>query len=958
MKYFFSSCKHYWLVVLLCGLWWLPAQKAQAQAGGCSGTDPAGQAATTGLYAEYFSRYFADDTGFFSDNANPAGLRRVEAQVNFPTAASFGDLRPISEGTAQDPDRYSLRLRGSLNIATTGTYTFYLTSDDAAYLWLDNEATAIPPNPDVALIAIQGSRPALTRTATVTLTAGRHNVQILYGDDCCENVLVWEYEGPGIARQVVPSSVLCTGLVPVPPVPQSISYSPAARAFPAGTTLSSGTPVVQAGGAAPTGFAIANVAALPAGISINSATGVLTASGSVPQGSYDVAVAVTNANGTSTFRNVFRFTVTAPLPTGCGGTDPGGQTAAAGLYSEYFSGFFDDDPNFFTGLTPGLVRTDAHINFPLEDSFGNLLPVATGSQTAPDNFSLRQRGSLYLAATGTYTFYLTADDAAYLWLDNAALASPLVLANATINNGGVHSAKTVAVTLKLSAGLHNIALLYGDKGVGNTLLLEYESADLSLARTVVPSSLFCTSVQPLLPLAVALNYSPATLRVATGRSGTSVAPTATSSSAVVEYLISNAADLPAGITINSATGQLSVSAGVAEGSYAVSVAARNSGGTAVFAQVLTVQVVAAAPVGCAGVDANSAVATSGLFVEYFPGYFNDDLTFFSSTAATRTNRTQAIDFSSAASWSEITGQQDPDGFSARFRGRILVPTTGTYTLHLTSDDAAYLWLDNAALASSPTPGTALISNSGIHEATTKSGVVNLTAGLHDILILYGEAVGPNVLRLEYESADANVSRQLVSAGSLCTTLSNAPLPVTLIRFGVQPTKTGVVTSWETSQELNSATFVVERSANGQVFEPIGRVAAAGTTQQRQLYSFTDRAPFAGQNYYRLRQLDKDGTAHLSGVVNTQWNASANGLQLTLFPNPTATGTCTVRLEQAAATATQLQVLDLTGRTVYRQQLPAASTTEHTFPTRQLRPGVYMVRVTSAQGTVTQRIEVQ
>ncbi|UOQ75643.1 PA14 domain-containing protein [Hymenobacter sp. 5516J-16] len=251
MKYFFSSCKHYWLVVLLCGLWWLPAQKAQAQADGCSGTDPAGQAATTGLYAEYFSRYFADDTGFFSDNANPAGLRRVEAQVNFPTAASFGDLRPISEGTAQDPDRYSLRLRGSLNIATTGTYTFYLTSDDAAYLWLDNEATAIPPNPDVALIAIQGSRPALTRTATVTLTAGRHNVQILYGDDCCENVLVWEYEGPGIARQVVPSSVLCTGLVPVPPVPQSISYSPAARAFPAGTTLSSGTPVVQAGGAAP-----------------------------------------------------------------------------------------------------------------------------------------------------------------------------------------------------------------------------------------------------------------------------------------------------------------------------------------------------------------------------------------------------------------------------------------------------------------------------------------------------------------------------------------------------------------------------------------------------------------------------------------------------------------------------------------------------------------------------------
>ncbi|MBX0292657.1 T9SS type A sorting domain-containing protein [Hymenobacter sp. HSC-4F20] len=935
---------------------------AYAQAA-CSGTSPDGQPATNGLYAEYFSGYFADDPGFFSDNANPASIRRVEAQVNFPNAASFGELRPTSEGTAQDPDRYSLRLRGSLNIATAGTYTFYLTADDAAYLWLDNAALALPPDPAAALINVGGTHQALTRTATITLTAGRHDVLLLYGDDCCENVLVWEYEGPGLPRQVVPTTALCTAVSSATLVPQAVLYTPASRVLPAGTTRSSAAPAVQDGGAAVTGFAIANTAELPATITINASTGVLTAAAGLAQGTYDVDVAVRNAMGTATFRNAFRFTVTPPLAGGCGGQDPAGQPASAGLYAEYFSGYFADDPTFFGGRTAGLVRTDAEVNFPNNDSFGNLLAAATGSLTDPDEFSLRQRGSLYLAAAGTYTFYLTADDAAYLWLDNAALASPLEPADATINNGGYHLSKTVAVTLELSAGLHNIALLYGDNGGNNDLVLEYESAELGLARAVVPGSLFCTATQPLLPLASALVYAPRSMRATVGMAATSVAPTVTSPSAVVEYRLANAATLPAGITIDAATGRLSVDAGVAVGTYTLDVAVRNAGGQAVFSRAFALEVAVQAPAGCAGLDGSGTVASSGLYAEVFPGYFNDDPAFFTNTTPSLRRATQAIDFGTA-SWGDLTGvaggtAQNPDQFSARLRGRIQVPAAGTYTFYLTSDDASFLWLDGAALATTPTVASALINNGGLHLEATQSATVTLTAGLHDVLLLYGDNGGLNTLRLEYESAAAGVTRQLVPAGGLCTTLSNAPLPVTLTRFGVQAAKAGVVVSWETSLELNSAAFVVERSANGQVFEAVGRVAAAGTTQRRQQYTFTDRAPFSGLSYYRLRQLDQDSTAHLSDVAPVRWSKASNGLQLVLFPNPTATGTCTVRLEQAAAVPAQLQVLDLTGRLVYAQSLASSQANpEHRFSTRHLQKGVYLVRVTSAQGTVTQRLEVQ
>ena len=949
-----------WLLVVVC---WPTLVSVQAQPTGCTGTSPGGQPADNGLYAEYFSGYFADDPAFFTDNSHPASLIRTDAQVNFAANNSFGDLLPIAGGTAQDPDRFSLRLRGSLTITTAGDYTFYLTSDDAAYLWLDDDALALPAALSTALVDNGGGHSSLTRSATVTLPAGRHNVLILYGEDCCDNVLVWEYEGPGITRQVVPASVLCTSVVPLPLAPQAITYTPATRALPTGTSRSSGVPAVQDGGAAVTGFTVTNAGALPAGITINAITGVLTAAASVAQGTYDVDVAVSNANGTSSFRSAFRFLVTAPLPGGCGGPDPAGEPASAGLYAEYFSGYFADDPGFFTTLTPGLVRTDPQVNFAASNSFGNLLPVATGTTQDPDEFSLRLRGSLYLATTGSYTFYLTADDAAYLWLDNNALALPAVRPDALIDNGGYHPATTVAVTVTLGAGLHNVLLLYGDNGLGNSLVLEYESTGLGISRQVVPGTLFCTSVQPLLPPPAALGYSPKSLRLVVGTSATSAAPTVTSASAVVEYAITNTTDLPTGITINVATGQVTANATVPEDSYQLNIAARNAGGSAVFARSLSVQVVPPAPAGCSGLDAGGRPASSGLYAEFFPGYFNDDPAFFNTTTPAQGRNVEVLDFSSPESWGDLTGAaggtpEDPDGFSARFKGRIRIAVAGTYTFYLTADDGAFLWLDNAALASTPAIAQALIQNGGQHPEATEQASIYLSAGLHDILVLYGENAAFNSLKLEYASAEAGVARQLTPTAGLCSSSSNAPLPVTLVRFGAQPQDVDVALSWETAQELNSASFEVERSANGQVFEVLGQVAAAGTTTQRQRYSFTDRAPLSGINYYRLRQLDLDGTAHLSGVVVVQWGGAVV-TQLRLFPNPSPNGEVTVELTQPISVAATVEVLDMRGAVVHRQLVPAATHPQEVpLKLRKLPIGIYLLRLITPTGITTRRLMLQ
>jgi hypothetical protein len=943
--------------LLICLLWLTGIGSALAQAPGCGSPDPAGNPSVPGLYAEYYAGYFNDAATYFTNAAAPAGLQNVVPQVNFATNASFGDLTAVSTGTAVNPDYFSLRLRGSLNVLTAGDYTFYLTADDAAFLWLDGAALALPANNAAATIDNGQAHGTVTVAATVTLSAGLHSLLIHYGDALADNVLVLEYDGPGTGgRQVVPASVLCTSLLPGGP-PQAVAYA-AGPVVVQGTTGSTAVPTVQDGGAPVTQFALAG--AVPAGFTIDAATGVVTAAATVALGTYFLDVAATNANGTSTFQRVVSFRVVPAAPAGCTGSDPGGQPGASGLYAEYYHGYFNDALTYMSTNSPGLTRIDPQLNFGATSSFGNLTAVATGPPTDPDDFSARYRGSLRVATAGTYTFYLSSDDASYLWLDNAALDPAPTLALATINNGGLHALQTGQATVTLSAGLHNVLIFYGENGGGNQLILEYEGP--GLPRQVVPAAAFCTAPQRLTGPVAALTYSPRTRTLLAGSSavaGASPLPSITTPAPVTQYALANSAALPAGITINAATGQLFSDPTVPAGSYNLDVAVTNLDGTATFPAAFAFVVALPPPAGCTGTTAGGGPATAGLYGEYYAGYFDDVQSFFSTNVPVLTRTEPQLDFT-ADNWGNIVPpavgtQLDPDHYSARFRGSISVPTTGDYTFFLTSDDASYLWLDNAARVSPPVTAQATINNGGRHGLVVLAQVVTLTAGLHDILVHYGEDFGANRLTLAYSGPGIPI--QPVTNTSLCSVGTNTPLPVELVRFEAQPAGMAVQVSWATAQERNSAYFVVERSANGVLFEPVGRLAGAGTTTQPQSYRLPDRAPLPGISYYRLHQVDTDGRQAYSSVVAVSRPGEPAALQAAIFPNPNQ-GSFLVRVQQAAAQPAQLQVLNVRGQTVYQRSLPAAASAEYSVAPPQLPTGIYWVRITTATGTTTEKVSIQ
>ncbi|WP_262905867.1 beta strand repeat-containing protein [Hymenobacter terricola] len=179
-----------------------------------------------------------------------------------------------------------------------------------------------------------------------------------------------------------------------------------------------------------------------------------------------------------------------------------------------------------------------------------------------------------------------------------------------------------------------------------------------------------------------------------------------------------------------------------------------------------------------------------------------------------------------------------------------------------------------------------------------------------------------------------------------STNSATPLPVELATFTATPEGPAAVRlAWATASEKNSQAFEVERSADGKAFTRLGAVAAAGSSSSTpRSYGFLDNQVPKSLSpqallYYRLRQVDLDGTAHYSPVRSVTLAGKPGGL--TLAPNPARATTLA-----GAEAGAPVQVYDALGRLVLTATADAAGTAALALPTG-LAGGVYVVRAGAA-----------
>ncbi len=120
----------------------------------------------------------------------------------------------------------------------------------------------------------------------------------------------------------------------------------------------------------------------------------------------------------------------------------------------------------------------------------------------------------------------------------------------------------------------------------------------------------------------------------------------------------------------------------------------------------------------------------------------------------------------------------------------------------------------------------------------------------------------------------------VSSGSI-------PLPLTLLQFTGDLNGGSVDLQWQTTNEVNTNRFIIERSNDGVAFSSIGEVAARSTAGKNQ-YGFKDLYPNAGKNYYRLKMVDIDNVFSYSSILSVELSL-ANGACL-IYPNPARNST--------------------------------------------------------------------
>ena len=114
-------------------------------------------------------------------------------------------------------------------------------------------------------------------------------------------------------------------------------------------------------------------------------------------------------------------------------------------------------------------------------------------------------------------------------------------------------------------------------------------------------------------------------------------------------------------------------------------------------------------------------------------------------------------------------------------------------------------------------------------------------------------------------------------------LSSA-LPIDLISFSGKNIGTRNVLEWRTATEINNTGFDIERSTGANAFEKIGFVVGALNSSKIVSYAFTDENPLKVGNYYRLKQIDLDGTFTYSNIIEIQ-NPKTNVFAVT--PNPSS-----------------------------------------------------------------------
>jgi PKD repeat protein len=143
---------------------------------------------------------------------------------------------------------------------------------------------------------------------------------------------------------------------------------------------------------------------------------------------------------------------------------------------------------------------------------------------------------------------------------------------------------------------------------------------------------------------------------------------------------------------------------------------------------------------------------------------------------------------------------------------------------------------------------------------------------------------------------------------------NLQIPVELISFSADIVGGDVQLKWETATETNNRGFEIERSSDNKSFLAVGFVPGKGTAAEKSSYSYIDKDISEGKTWYRLKQIDFDGTYAYSGIVEVNYSLPVEFSISQNYPNPFNPST-TIKFSLAADAKVTVDIFNLLGQKV-------------------------------------------
>jgi hypothetical protein len=197
----------------------------------------------------------------------------------------------------------------------------------------------------------------------------------------------------------------------------------------------------------------------------------------------------------------------------------------------------------------------------------------------------------------------------------------------------------------------------------------------------------------------------------------------------------------------------------------------------------------------------------------------------------------------------------------------------------------------------------------------------------------------------------------------CTTLLtfDVVVPVELTAFTTENMNGEVIIKWQTATETNNSGFAVERSQESIVssqknWENITFVEGNGTTTEVTEYTYRDKIEKPGIYYYRLKQIDFDGTTTFSSEIKVDVNGPVEFALMQNYPNPFNPST-TISLNLSKSGVVTLKVYNLIGeeiKTLVEGYWEAGIYTVN-FNAEELASGMYLYRLSTNGITVTKKM---